>query len=245
MQSISLLGALSWVLGTGAYGDGTTGEDGIGYADSLGADDYKYTGDDNLRGNEGNDTLQGGAGADWMEGGAGDDLIDGGSDGVDPQGNVRGDSVRYNGDFDRYTITANNDGSVTVADSQADGDGTDTLINIEGVSFKDRWVQLGVNSWINRDPKTNKITNVYVQGSMLGEKIDISTSANKAVSHSLRGNEGDDTLIGGAGPDDFMGGSGNDSIVGGANGPDAWGNPGLSAVRSVGFPLDTSRPVDG
>ena len=219
---------------TSAYVDGTTRDDAIGYADSLGADDYKYTGDDNLRGNEGNDTLQGGAGADWMEGGAGDDVIDGGSDGVDPQGNVRGDSVRYNGDFDRYTITANNDGSVTVADSQADGDGTDTLINVEGVSFKDRWVQVGVNSWINRDPKTNKITNVYVQGSMLGEKIDISTSANKAVSHSLRGNEGDDTLIGGAGPDDFMGGSGNDSIVGGANGTDAWGNPGFDVVRYEG-----------
>ncbi|NBX55083.1 MAG: hypothetical protein EBT70_08480 [Betaproteobacteria bacterium] len=219
---------------TSAYVDGTTRDDVIGYSDSLGADDYKYTGDDNLRGNEGNDLIKGGAGADWMEGGAGDDTLDGGSDGVDPMGNVRGDSVRYNGEFDRYTITANENGTVTVADSQADGDGTDTLINIEGVSFKDRWVQLGVNSWINRDPKTNKITNIFVQGSMLGEKIDVSNSVNKTVSHSIRGNEGDDTLIGGAGPDDFMGGAGNDSMVGGANGTDAWGNPGFDVVRYEG-----------
>ncbi len=219
---------------TSAYVDGTTRDDVIGFTTSLGANDYQYTGDDNLRGNEGNDTIQGGAGADWLEGGAGDDVLDGGADGVDPMGNVRGDTVRYNGEFDRYTITANDDGSVTVADSQADGDGTDTLTHIEGLSFKDRWVQLGVNTWINRDPKSNKITNIFVQGSMLDEKIDVSTSANNTVSHSIRGNEGDDTLIGGAGPDDFMGGSGNDSIVGGANGTDAWGNPGFDVVRYEG-----------
>mgnify|MGYP000246300659 CR=1 FL=1 len=219
---------------TSAYVDGTTRDDVIGFTTSLGANDYQYTGDDNLRGNEGNDTIQGGAGADWLEGGAGDDVLDGGADGVDPMGNVRGDTVRYNGEFDRYTITANDDGSVTVADSQADGDGTDTLTHIEGLSFKDRWVQLGVNTWINRDPKSNKITNIFVQGSMLDEKIDVSTSANNTVSHSIRGNEGDDTLIGGAGPDDFMGGAGNDSIVGGANGTDAWGNPGFDVVRYEG-----------
>ena len=220
---------------TSAYVDGTTRDDVIGYRTGLGASDYAYSGDDNLRGNEGNDQIHGGAGGDWLQGGAGDDTLDGGTNGTDPMGNERGDTVRYDGDFDRYTIKANLDGSVTVTDSQADGDGVDTLTNIEGLSFNDRWVQLGVNTWINRDMKdASKILNIHVQGSMLSETIDISSGSYSKLAHNLRGNEGDDTLVGGSGPDEFVGGTGNDSIVGGANGTDAWGNPGFDVVRYEG-----------
>jgi Ca2+-binding RTX toxin-like protein len=218
-----------------AHVDGTSRADVIGYASSRSTTDYNYTGDDHLRGNEGDDSILGGNGSDWIEGGAGNDTIDGGSDGTDPQGNSRGDTVRYSGDFERYTITTNG-GTVTVSDSQAEGgDGIDTLTNVEGISFNDRWLQLGVNTWINRDMKdSNKIIDIHVRGSMLDDSIDASTGANSTVAHQLWGNEGNDTLLGGAGPDQFQGGAGDDVITGGANGLDAWGNPGVDVVRYEG-----------
>jgi len=218
----------------GAGVEGTTGSDFIGVGSGI-ATAYNFEGDDSIRPGSGNDTVIAGAGSDWIHGDAGDDYIDGGSNGAKDQwGNIRGDTVQYDGSFDTYTITANKDGSVTVTDSRADGTGTDTLVGIEQVSFKDRWIQLGVNTWINRDPKTTKITNVGVNGSLLGDLIDVSNDAYPGVSHNLNGNEGNDTLIGGDGPDYFNGGAGDDSIVGGANGRDAWGNPGLDVARYDG-----------
>ena len=218
----------------GAGVEGTSGADFIGVGSGI-ATGYNFEGDDSIRTGSGNDTVIAGAGNDWIHGDAGDDSIDGGDNGAkDIWGNVRGDTVQYDDSFDTYTITANKDGSVTVTDSRADGTGTDTLVNIEQVSFKDRWIQLGVNTWINRDPKTDKVTNVGVNGSLLGDLIDVSNDAYVGVSHNLNGNEGNDTLIGGDGPDYFNGGVGDDSIVGGANGRDAWGNPGLDVARYDG-----------
>ena len=218
-----------------AYVDGTQGADTIGYSASAATGTYNYTGDDNLRGNEGNDTISAGAGGDWISGGAGDDVIDGGANGsVDQWGNTRTDTVQYSGEYSRYTITANSDGTVSVADSQADGDGTDTLVNVEAVSFKDRYLRLGSETWVNKDMKTGKVQDVQINGSMLTETIDVSADAYPDVRHFLRGNEGNDTLIGGAGPDEFEGGTGDDSIVGGANGKDAWGNPGFDVARYQG-----------
>ncbi len=218
----------------GAGVEGTTGSDFIGVGSGI-ATAYNFEGDDSIRPGSGNDTVIAGAGSDWIRGDAGDDYIDGGSNGAKDQwGNVRGDTVQYDGSIDTYTITANKDGSVTVTDSRADGTGTDTLVGIEQVGFKDRWIQLGVNTWINRDSKTTKITNVGVNGSLLGDLIDVSNDAYPGVSHNLNGNEGNDTLIGGDGPDYFNGGAGDDSIVGGANGRDAWGNPGLDVARYDG-----------
>jgi len=218
----------------GAGVEGTSGSDFIG-VDSGIATGYNFEGDDSIRPGSGNDTVIAGAGSDWIHGDAGDDSIDGGTNGAKDQwGNVRGDTVQYDDSFDTYTITANKDGSVTVSDSRADGTGTDTLLNIEQVGFKDRWIQLGVNTWINRDPKTDKVNNVGVNGSLLGDLIDVSSDAYPGVSHNLNGNEGNDTLIGGDGPDYFNGGLGDDSIVGGANGRDAWGNPGLDVARYDG-----------
>ena len=217
-----------------AYVDGTQGNDTIGYSSITAAGQYNYTGDDNLRGNEGNDSIYGGAGGDWISAGEGDDLIDGGANGaLDQWGNTRIDTVQYEGEFARYSITPNSNGSVTVSDSQTDGDGTDTLTNIEAIGFKDRYLRLGVETWLNKD-KAGKVTDVSLNGSLLGEVIDVSADAYPGVRHNMRGNEGNDTLIGGAGPDDFEGGIGDDSMVGGANGKDAWGNPGFDVARYQG-----------
>ncbi len=226
-----------------AYVDGTTNSETIGLANGT----YDFSGDDNLRGNEGNDTIFGGAGGDWIEGGAGDDSIDGGANGTDPMGNIKGDTVRYNGTFDRYAISTVN-GKVIVTDTQSDGDGTDTLVNIEALAFQDRWVQLAVNTWVNKDPRTDKVMQVGKDGSMLADTIDVSQDAYIGKAHHIRGNEGDDTLIGGSGPDEFVGGAGNDSIVGGANGVDAWGNPGFDVVRYEGsyerYTIDYSNDAE-
>lgn len=213
--------------------DGTSIGDTIGYSASR-STGYNYTGDDNLRGNEGNDTILGGAGGDWIHGGEGDDSIDGGANGTDEWGNPRFDTVQYDGDFDRYVITSNANGSVTVADSEADGDGTDTLTNVESISFHDRWVRLGVETWVNRDPQTQTVWDVQVNGSMLADTIDVSSDDYPGVRHFIRGNEGADLLTGGAGPDEFEGGTGDDTIIGGANGKDAWGNPGFDVARYDG-----------
>ena len=213
-----------------AHVDGTQGADTIGTPNAT----YDYAGNDNLRGNEGNDSILGGAGGDWISGGAGNDNIDGGGNGVDAVGNARIDVAQYSGEFARYTITANNNGTATVSDSQSDGDGTDTLVNVEALSFSDRYVRLGVETWVNKDATTGKVNDVQINGSMLDDTIDVSADAYTGVRHVLRGNEGNDTLIGGAGPDEFDGGAGEDSIVGGANGTDMWGNPGFDVVRYQG-----------
>lgn len=221
----------------GAGVEGTTGADLIakGIPDAAG---YDFSGDDWIRAGAGNDTIRAGAGADNIQGDAGDDLIDGGDNGS-PTGNnesPRGDSVNYDASFDTYTVRANGDGSVTVIDSRSDsegGTGTDTLLNIEQIGFRDRWIRLGVDTWVNRDTK-GQITNVGINGSMLNDTVDISKSANKAVAHHIQGAEGDDTLIGGDGPDWINGGVGNDVISGGLNGRDAWGNPGSDVARYDG-----------
>ena len=218
-----------------AYVDGTQGNDTIGYVASPASGSYNYIGDDNLRGNEGNDTIFGGPGGDWISGGAGDDIIDGGPNGaLDQWGNTRIDTVQFSGDFDRYTVTAHSDGSVTVVDSQADADGSDRLTNVEALGFRDRYLRLDVQTWVNKDLKTGKLIDIQVNGSMLSETIDVSADTYPSVRHVVRGNEGNDTLIGGAGPDEFEGGTGDDSIVGGANGKDAWGNPGFDVARYPG-----------
>jgi Ca2+-binding RTX toxin-like protein len=77
-----------------------------------------------LLGGGGNDTLTGTYLDDLISGDAGNDIIDGGG-GIDIAG--------YSGLRASYTVTLNANGSVTVAGPE----GTDTLWNIEGISFSD------------------------------------------------------------------------------------------------------------
>ncbi len=214
---------------------GTSGADRIGkdmVGNSVG---YNFNGDDWIRSNEGDDRIFAGGGADWIQGGEGDDFIDGGDNGLPDQwGNVRGDTVQYDDSFDTYTIKANADGTVTVTDSRSDGTGTDTLVNVEQIGFRDRWIRLGVDTWVNRDFKTNKVNGVNINGSMLGDTIDVSKSVQSTAQHWINGNEGNDTITGGSGPDWIEGGVGDDLIIGGANGRDAWGNPGSDVARFNG-----------
>lgn len=94
-------------------------------------------GDDRLYGEAGNDTIRGGDGNDLLSGGAGDDTIDGGEG---------SDRAQYSGQRSDYTVTRHDDGSFTVTDSRAGGDGTDVLTNVELLNFSDQQVRIGVSS---------------------------------------------------------------------------------------------------
>ena len=89
-----------------------------------------------------NDYIYGHAGNDYIFGGVGDDYIDGG------QGN---DVAIFLGRSTNYTITENRDGTYSVSDGSGiwPGDGTDTLVNIESLSFSDQDIALGNSSVIS------------------------------------------------------------------------------------------------
>ncbi|MEP3891412.1 MAG: hypothetical protein ABJN69_13215 [Hellea sp.] len=78
---------------------------------------------DVLFGGEGDDTLNGNAGNDRLEGGEGNDTLDGG---------VGDDVAVYNGNVSDYDIVNNGDGTYTVTDN-VNGNGIDTLSNVEEV----------------------------------------------------------------------------------------------------------------
>ena len=84
---------------------------------------------DQITGSAFDNTLQGAAGDDVIEGGGGDDMIDGGS------GN---DIAIYSGNQQDYKITHYLSGAIRIEDKRATPeDGTDTLSNIEFLSFAD------------------------------------------------------------------------------------------------------------
>jgi large repetitive protein len=102
---------------------GTSGDDIINAGDS---DDVVNAGagDDTITGGAGNDTLNGEAGNDVITGGAGNDTIDGGA-GID--------SAFFSGNYATYTITRNQDDTLTVSGA----DGVDTVTNVEVLQFGD------------------------------------------------------------------------------------------------------------
>ena len=94
---------------------------------------HGYSGDDTIILREGNETAFGYAGKDTFEGGAGNDIIDGGK-GVD--------TAIYKDTSSAYTLTANDDGTVSVVHSSpSEGftdEGSDTLTSIEKMQFSDK-----------------------------------------------------------------------------------------------------------
>ena len=104
-------------------------------------------GDDYLDGGEGNDTLYGSWGSDTIVGGEGndrvfagveDDIILGGAGNDNIRGGMGTDTAVFSGQSSDYTITHNNNRTVTVEDNR-DGspDGTDTLRTTENIQFSD------------------------------------------------------------------------------------------------------------
>ena len=232
-------------------------------ADRIDASADEYVGlPHNIQGMEGNDTLIGGSGPDNFQGGTGDDEIIGGENGVDQFGNPGNDVVTYDGMSDRYTVTtiaagtkvtidghdytAGTDGAIVqVVDSMSaedGGNGTDTLIGIESISFWDKWMPLQVTKTFTDFNGDGKADEAYQRGTDGAD-----TLVGGSVNDRIDGGGGNDTITSAAGGDVITGGAGDDSIDGGDDGTDTLGNPLVDvAVYSGNYSNYTvSRSVSG
>jgi len=219
----------------GANVNGTVGNDII-----AGDQTYDFSGDDHIEGNDGNDLIKAGAGGDWIRGGEGSDTIFGGANGLPDQwGYVRTDTAGYEGDFERYEISSAFDATlnrsyIEVKDLEIPED-VDRLYGIEALSFRDKWLRVGIEVYTWQDWKTNETRGVNVEGGLLNDFYDASNDAYAGIQHDYRGYEGNDVFIGGDNPDRFWGGSGSDSLVGGLNGVNEFGNPGEDVAQYDGL----------
>ena len=139
-----------------------------------------------------------------------------------------GDRVRFQGNQENYTVTANADGTFTVKDNVGD-DGTDTLRNVEILEFNDTEVLLapetGSWSYTEYDPETGReklVSEDFAEGTSFSDTI-----VGGDGRSFLRGGDGNDVLIGdsmsssgvfASGQDMIDGGKGNDYIDGGGQG---------------------------
>jgi Ca2+-binding RTX toxin-like protein len=100
-------------------------------------------GDDIVSGGAGGDLLFGEDGADLLSGGPGADTLTAGAGNDDLSGGPGLDIAAFAGPRARYAITLAEDGTATVRDYAAEGDGTDSLRAIERLQFADGALDLG------------------------------------------------------------------------------------------------------
>ena len=136
----------------------------------------------------GQDVLDGQGGNDTLIGGEGNDLLQGG-DGQDTAG--------YSGLKSNYTWVTNADGSVTVTDQRATGDGVDQLRSIQFLQFSDQIVAL-----TNSAPTNIAISKTVIQEDALASSIVATLSSVDAdgdsVSYSLTNDGGGTFRLDGA-----------------------------------------------
>ncbi|MEM8838405.1 MAG: hypothetical protein AAGE89_09955, partial [Pseudomonadota bacterium] len=163
-------------------------------------------GNDNQRGGSGNDTLDGNAGDDVLQGEDGNDILNGGDGNDRLTGGEGADELRGGAGDDILYV----DGNDTVIDG---GEGFDRAI-IRGT--------LGVTI----DQAATSIERV--DGGDGNDTIDAS-GLQDGVFQS--GNDGNDTLIGGAGADTQRGGEGDDSLTGGDGNDNQRGGSGNDTIN--------------
>jgi Ca2+-binding RTX toxin-like protein len=143
---------------------------------------------DTLTGTAGSDTISGLGGNDVLTGLGGDDRLVAG-DGTD--------IVVFSGVRADYAVTFAN-GTFTVADADADRDGTDTVLGAEIFRFAD-----------------GDFTTAMMRGMFAGTGS-ADTLSGGPGNDTINGLEGDDVIDGGAGNDRLVGGAGHDTLVFGA-----------------------------
>jgi Ca2+-binding RTX toxin-like protein len=174
----------------------------------------------------GSDTLIGGAGNDTVVGGGGDDV------------------VVFSGNYEDYSVTANEDGTFTVTDNVDGRDGTDIVSGVESFQFAD--VTYSADDLANAeglhligDGSDNELT-----GGLGGDTIEGRGAQDMidggAGNDIILGESGDDSILGGAGNDlidagqnndKVDGGAGDDLIDGGNNNDTIWGGDGNDHIR--------------
>ncbi|MBB3018480.1 Ca2+-binding RTX toxin-like protein [Microvirga lupini] len=180
---------------------------------------YGYGGNDTLRGGDGNDLLDGGAGNNTLDGGAGNDTLNGSLGSADV--------AIYAGDRASYKITG------TLANRSVSGssEGTDTLLNIETLQFKDG--MLVGDTWVANvvappPPPVNTGNQVVTRnGSIRSETL----NGRDNIDDIINGKGGNDTINGRAGNDKLYGDIGNDKIYGGSGDDKVYGGSGNDYVH--------------
>jgi Ca2+-binding RTX toxin-like protein len=182
-------------LSAGAREDLLYGEEGMDTLSGGAGNDYMDggTGNDSLIGEQGNDYLQGGEGNDMLLGSDGNDAFDGGA------GN---DTI--NGGAGHDVLSVSGDVNYTLNNTQLIGQGTDTLISIEGAAL------FGGSSNNIFNTTAFTIGDVILYGGAGNDRL--STGVKDDL---LYGEEGFDTLSGDAGSDYLYGGTENDSLMAG------------------------------
>ncbi|MDK3018585.1 calcium-binding protein [Pseudodonghicola flavimaris] len=192
--------------------------DGYDMVDAGAGDDLVYgDGDDDiLYGGAGNDRLFGGTGNDRLSGGKGNDYLDGGS-GTDRVHFLAADGTFLSGDGVTFSYSFE-EAAFVVHSSQ----GTDTLKDVETISFLDRKVVVlvdGSEGPVVLDPSGRTWARFF------------GTDERAAL---VRAGEGDDTLVGTSGDDLLVGAAGDDTLFGGAGDGDIAAFSGLSRGYSIG-----------
>ncbi|QEL22697.1 calcium-binding protein [Bosea sp. F3-2] len=187
-------------------------EGGLGN-DELWGDsaDYSSQGDDSLFGGAGDDALNGGSGSDRLSGGNDNDQLHGGRGDDTLFGNAGDDwlSHVYAG-YDRLDGGAGNDGF-----GIGNTDGHALEGEIDGGEGRD-WLRLttyGATGPVEFDAATGSFGGLSFVNV---EDFEVEVRDSSGLDHTLRGSDGEDTLVADAGDDVLAGRSGNDTLRGGA-----------------------------
>ena len=136
---------------------------------------YLGDGNDRILGNTGDNLLDGGRGNDTLIGGSGNDQLIGGSGNDTLAGGAGTDVAMFSGNFSEYEIVVV-DTTVAVTDLVAakGDDGANTLTNVEGLQFADRYYSLEVTLAPNVPPvatddavSTDQDTSLIISGALL------------------------------------------------------------------------------
>jgi len=202
-------GSIGWAISNSGNGTGVT-LTGSANADAI-------------TGGDGNDTLAGGTGNDSLTGGAGNDLIDGG---------IGTDTVNYSGNYHDYSFSWLSGGFTIVDLRDGSPDGTDTVTNVEsvtfaGISFK---LTMGTNS---AETVSGDTSNELILAFDLNDTVNASSGDDIVF-----GGNGNDSLNGQNGNDALLGGSGNDSLNGGSGADSFHVDSGTDAITDLGNGVD-------
>lgn len=109
-------------------------------------------------------------------GGSGNDVITGDKNDNKLDGHTGEDTVVFTGKATDYDIFLNEGGSITVIDQRADGDGTDTLSNIEWLQFSDQKASVAeLEGGINQAPTDINLSNASLLENAPGEIVGLLT----------------------------------------------------------------------
>jgi T5SS/PEP-CTERM-associated repeat protein/VCBS repeat-containing protein len=167
-----------------AYGDPAIGVDTLTSIENV----VGGSGNDVIIGNEVANNLQGGPGDDQLAGQGGDDVLDGG------QGT---DVAIFSGKLSDYLIQQVDGDTYKVTDYRANGDGVDTLTNIEIVRFADGQhligdvVNVAPSTPTDADPAANTLAEDAAPGTVVGlTALAIDSNPGDAVTYSLSDDAG-------------------------------------------------------